>query len=82
MLDPKTGNYTDFISLKSMDSSFRPVGIFFNENEKALYIVSIGKVELRRELPIGTPMPIPLPWAYPNTGVVWKLTHSTGASGS
>jgi glucose/arabinose dehydrogenase len=82
MLDPETGNYTDFISLRSMDSSFRPVGVFFNENENALYIVSIGKVELRRELPIGTPLPIPLQGAYPYTGIVWKITHSTGASGS
>jgi hypothetical protein len=65
-----------------MDSSFRPVGVFFNENENALYIVSIGKVELRRELPIGTPLPIPLQGAYPYTGIVWKITYSTGASES
>jgi hypothetical protein len=51
MLDPQTKNYSEFISLKTPDTSFRPVGITFNPNEDALYIASIGKVEVRTTLP-------------------------------
>ena len=39
--------------------SFRPVGIAYNKDESALYIASIGKVEVRTTLPNkGTPLPI------------------------
>jgi glucose/arabinose dehydrogenase len=73
-LDLNTGNYTDFISLNAPDQSFRPVGLTFNEDENALYLVTIGKAEVKTQLPSGEPLPYPLPWAYPFTGVVWKIT--------
>jgi hypothetical protein len=76
MLDPQTKNYSDFVSLNTPDTSFRPVGIAFNPNENALYIVSIGKVEVRTTLPNnnGIQLPEPVPWYYPNTGTIWKIT--------
>jgi glucose/arabinose dehydrogenase len=79
-LDLNTGNYTDFISLNSPDLSFRPVGLTYNEDENALYIVTIGKAEVKTQLPSGEPLPYPIPWAYPFTGAVWKITMTdTGA---
>lgn len=76
-LDPINGNYSDFISLNNPDPFFRPVGIEFDERDDgALYIISIGKIELRNELPNGTPLPLPLAWAYPYTGAIWKITPS------
>jgi glucose/arabinose dehydrogenase len=75
MLDPQTKNYSDFVSLNTPDSSFRPVGIAFNQNEGALYIASIGKVEVRTTLPNNNSihLPEPVPRYYPNTGVIWKM---------
>src|SRR5918996_2536705 len=77
MLDLQNKNYSDFISLKTPDASFRPVGIAFNPNEDALYIASIGKVEVRTTLPNnnGIQLPEPVPWYYPDTGVIWKVTQ-------
>ena len=76
MLDPQTKNYSDFISLKTPDTGFRPVGIAFNKIEDALYIASIGKVEVRTTLPNNNTiqLPEPVPWYYPNTGAIWKMT--------
>jgi hypothetical protein len=71
-----------FLSLKSNDTSFRPVGIKFNNKENALYVVSMGKFEVRTTLPNGTPLPMPTPWAYADTGVVWKIMRSGGSAGS
>jgi glucose/arabinose dehydrogenase len=80
-VDLATGNYTDFISLNAPDLSFRPVGITYNEDENALYLVTVGKAEVRMELPSGEALPYPIPWAYPFTGVVWKITMTdTGAA--
>jgi glucose/arabinose dehydrogenase len=81
-LDPNTGNFSDFISLKSNDTSFRPVGLKFSPDGSALYIASIAKVEQRSALPNGTPLPMPMIWYYPYTGVVWKVTHSSNSSSS
>ena len=80
MLDPQTKNYSNFISLKTPDTSFRPVGIAFNTNEDALYIASIGKVEVRTTLPNNSSiqLPEPVPWYYPNTGVIWKVIKTSG----
>ena len=79
ILNLQTGNYSDFVSLKVPDMSFRPVGIAYNQDESALYVASIGKVEVRTTLPNnGTPLPNPVPWYYPNTGVIWKITKSSG----
>jgi hypothetical protein len=79
-LDLNSGNYTDFVSLNAPDLSFRPVGLTYNGDENALYIVTISKAEIKMQLPSGEPLPYPIPWAYPFTGVVWKITMTdTGA---
>ena len=80
MLNPQTKSHSDFISLETPDTSFRPVGIAFNPNEDALYIASIGKVEVRTTLPNNNDvhLPEPIPWYYPNTGVIWKVTKIPG----
>ena len=62
--------------LINSDTSFRPVGIAFNQNENALYVTSIGKVEIRTTLPNNNSIRLArtIPWYYPNTGVIWKVT--------
>ena len=74
--NPQNKSYSDFISLDKHDSSFRPVGIAFNKNENALYVTSIGKVEIRTTLPKDNSIDLaePSPWYYPNTGIIWKVT--------
>jgi hypothetical protein len=79
MVNPDTGNYTNFISPKSLNWDFRPVGIKFNLNGDALYIVSIGKTEIRASVPpTGHDGPFSttpaVPWTYANSGVIWKVT--------
>jgi hypothetical protein len=80
MVNPNTGNATDFISLKHRDPSFRPVGIKFNLQGDAMYVVSFGKTEIRTGIPGSGAGLYPFGsihgtvWAYPNTGVVWKVT--------
>ncbi|MDQ3851207.1 MAG: hypothetical protein M3299_00055 [Thermoproteota archaeon] len=80
MVDPQTGNYSDFLSLRHHSNLFRPVGVVFNEQEGALYLVSIGKMEVRMTLPNGTPLPNPMPWPYDNTGIVWKIVKPGGGN--
>ena len=79
-LDTTTGNYSDFISLKRPDASFRPVGLSFSPDGNALYIASLGRSETRKALPSGEPLPIPTIWMYPSTGVIWKVTRSVSAT--
>jgi glucose/arabinose dehydrogenase len=76
IFNPQNKSYTDFISLNKPDTSFRPVGIAFNKNENSLYVTSIGKVEVRTTLPNDNNIELsePLPWYYPNTGIIWKVT--------
>ena len=76
LFNPQNKSYTDFISLNKPDTSFRPVGIAFNKNENALYVTSIGKVEIRTTLPNDNSIELsePSPWYYPNTGIIWKVT--------
>jgi glucose/arabinose dehydrogenase len=76
-LDLNTGNYTDFVSLNAPDLSFRPVGLTYNEDENALYVVTISKAEIKTHLPSGEALPYPIPWGYPFTGVVWKISMTT-----
>jgi hypothetical protein len=76
MLNPQTGNITEFISTKVPDPSFRPVGLAFNKNDNALYIASIGKFEVRNTLPNGTPLSMYVPWGYTHTGSIWKVMSS------
>ncbi len=77
MVDPQTGNLTDFISLKRPDPNFRPVGLEFNPDGNALYIADFGKVEIRKITPQGAELPISVVWTYPNTGIIWKITKSS-----
>ena len=78
-LNPQNKSYNDFISIDKPDTSFRPVGIEFNKNENALYITSIGKVEVRTTSPNNNSIELsePLPWYYPNTGIIWKVTKTS-----
>jgi hypothetical protein len=69
-IDPQTGNFSDFISLKKPNLNFRPVSVKFNEKEGALYIIDFGKAEIRSTLPNGTPLPMP----------VWKITKTGNAT--
>jgi glucose/arabinose dehydrogenase len=80
LIDLKTGKETDFLSLKSPDPTFRPEGLKFNDKQGALYVVSFGKDEVRTKLPNGTPLPMPTPWAYAHTGVVWKIMKTGGSA--
>ncbi len=80
MMDPNTGNLTDFLSLKAPDPSFRPVALAFNDKENALYITSIAKVEIKTTTDLGGQLPMPVVWPYPFTGAIWKVTH-TGEGG-
>jgi glucose/arabinose dehydrogenase len=89
MLDPQTGNFSDFISLKNIDKTFRPVGIKFNPQGDELYVVSNGKFEITTDVP-GPPSGLDnyrtgaglytfaslhaTAWPYANDGVVWKVT--------
>ena len=75
--NPQNKSYSDFISLDKHDTSFRPVGIAFNKNENALYVTSIGKVEIRTTLPNDNSIDLfknHHTWYYPNTGIIWKVT--------
>jgi glucose/arabinose dehydrogenase len=78
VLNPQNKIHSDFVSLDKPDTSFRPVGIEFNKNENALYITSIGKVEIRTTLPNDNSIELsePSPWYYPNTGIIWKVTKA------
>jgi sugar lactone lactonase YvrE len=79
-INPTDGNVTDFLSLKEPDTSFRPVALAFNDKENALYITSIGKVEIRTTTDLGGNLPMPVVWPYPFTGVVWKVTYTGGTT--
>jgi hypothetical protein len=93
MLNPTTGNYSDFISPNRIDRTFHPIGVKFNLQGDSLYIVSYGKVEIRSEAIGGSSGTDGLAfntglypfasihatvWSYPNTGVVWKITKVSG----
>jgi hypothetical protein len=79
-INPIDGKVTDFLSLKEPDNSFRPVALAFNEQENALYISSIGKVEIRTTTDKGGNLPMPVVWPYPLTGVIWKITYTGGTT--
>jgi hypothetical protein len=89
MLDPKTGNYSDFLSLSKPDRSFHPVGVKFDLKGDSMYVTSYGKVEIRTSNPAGLSGTDHLAfgaglypfatihamvWPYANTGVVWKIS--------
>jgi hypothetical protein len=43
-------------------------------------ILLVLEVEVRNTMPNGSPLPMPTPWGYAHTGVVWKITKSAGNS--
>ncbi len=89
LLDPKTGNFSDFISLKNIDKNFRPTGVKFNPQGDSLYVISNGKFEITTDVPgpfsgldhykTGKGL-YPFAslhataWPYANTGIIWKVT--------
>jgi len=77
VFDPKTLSLSDFITLNTADGSFRPTGLKFSPDGKSLYITSVGINQVRTITPKGVSLPFPLgqPWAFPRTGIVWKITH-------
>lgn len=79
-LDPKAGKYSDFMSLKHPDPSFRPAALRFTKDGNSLYVVSVGKAEIKDKTPQGYPLPAPMPWYYKNTGVLWRITNSSAVS--
>ena len=53
VIDPRSGNHTDFVSLKRIDKRFHPTGIKFDLKGDAMYIADFGKVEVRTSNPAG-----------------------------
>lgn len=75
VVDPYTGKVSDFLSLNTADGSFRPDAIKFNPDKSTMYITSIGIIQERTITPGGAVMPVETSWMYPNSGVIWKVTH-------
>jgi glucose/arabinose dehydrogenase len=97
MLDPSKGNFTDFVSLKKIDKTFRPIGIKFNPSGDALYIISNSKFEITTDVPgpwsgidgykTGKGLyPFAslhaIAWPYANTGIIWKVTKDNNTDTS
>ena len=97
VLDPEKGNFTDFVSLKKIDKSFRPIGVKFNPNGDALYIISNSKFEITTDVPgpasgldnyrVGKGLYTfaslhATAWPYANTGIVWKVTKDNNTDTS
>jgi glucose/arabinose dehydrogenase len=93
VIDPRTGNYTDFVSLKRIDKRFHPTGVKFDLKGDAMYIADFGKVEIRTSNPASGSGTDKLAfgaglypfasihatvWSYANTGVIWKVTKIGG----
>ncbi len=74
ILNAETGNYTNFIL--NPENTFRPVDVDYYKRENALYITSLGKMEIRKTMPYGGELSSPIPWPYPYTGVIWKVTQT------
>jgi glucose/arabinose dehydrogenase len=77
VFDPTRGNYSDFLSLKNPDPNFHPVDAEFSHDGSSLYVVSVGKVEMRKATPQGHELIGPMPWFYQNTGILWRITNTT-----
>jgi len=75
VLDPHTGKVGDFLTLNTADGSFRPDAIKFDHADSAIYVTSIGVIQERTITPNGAALPLETTWMYPNTGVIWKITH-------
>jgi glucose/arabinose dehydrogenase len=82
LFDPATFSIQNFITLNTADGTFRPTGLQFSPDGNTLYLASTGLNQVRTIAPSGAPVPFPLglPWAFENTGVVWKITHTTASN--
>ncbi|HZD33566.1 MAG TPA: hypothetical protein VE130_00030, partial [Nitrososphaeraceae archaeon] len=76
VVDPRSGNMTDFLSIKNPDPYFRPVDVEFGPGGNVLYVVSFGKTQHVTQLPSGKNLTVPEIWSYPNTGVVWRVSKN------
>ncbi|HZD35488.1 MAG TPA: hypothetical protein VE130_09810 [Nitrososphaeraceae archaeon] len=76
IVDPRSGNLTDFLSIKNPDPYFRPVDVGFGPGGNALYVVSLGKTQHVSQLPSGENLTVPEIWSYPNTGVIWRISKN------
>jgi glucose/arabinose dehydrogenase len=79
VFDSNSREIKDLVSLNTADGSFRPTGVEMSPDGRELYIASIGFNEVRTITPTGAVLkehPLGLPWLYPNTGVIWKVTHN------
>jgi glucose/arabinose dehydrogenase len=79
VFDSNSKEIKDLVSLNAADGSFRPTGVEMSPDGRELYIASVGFNEVRTITPTGAVLkeyPLGLPWLYPNTGVIWKVTHN------
>ncbi|HEY6534539.1 MAG TPA: hypothetical protein VIY08_01820 [Candidatus Nitrosocosmicus sp.] len=74
ILDPKTFAMNKFMGLNTANGAFRPFGIQFGPDGNTLYIVSVGKDEARLIIPNGVQLPFTIPWSFPHSGSIWKVT--------
>jgi glucose/arabinose dehydrogenase/plastocyanin len=78
VFDPKTKNYSNFLSIKKPDPSFRPIDLKFNNDGSILYVVSLAKSEMRNTTPNNNfSLPQEAPWLYKHTGVLWKISNTS-----
>ena len=75
ILYPKTFALDKFVSLNSANSAFRPFGLQFGPDGKTIYIASVANDEARLITPNGVPLPFTIPWSFPHSGSVWKVTR-------
>jgi glucose/arabinose dehydrogenase len=83
LFDPtKKGPVIDFVSQRKPNPYFRPIDVKFNDDNTALYIVSMGKAEIRTTSPLtGYQLQKPTPWFYQHTGIIWKITNLSSVVG-
>ncbi|HVH96131.1 MAG TPA: hypothetical protein VM682_04240 [Bacillus sp. (in: firmicutes)] len=65
----------DFLTLNIAGGSFRPNAIKFDHFGSAMHVTSIGVIQERTITLNGAALPLETTWMYPNTGVIWKVTH-------
>ena len=64
VFDPVSGTFHDFLTLNTAAGNFRPTGLQFSPDGKALYIASMGINEVRTITPSGAILPYPLGLPY------------------
>ena len=62
------------MTLNTADGSFRPDAIKFDHYGNTMYVTGIGVIQERTITPNGAALPLETT-LYPNTGVIWKITH-------